>query len=165
MIAAPQQVLTYARECGGRFQISASALGVIRSFIQNDRGRPEAGGVLLGRHIHGTADVIVDSVTSPMVGDRAQRLSFFRSRRRHQEAVDRIWDKSHGTCTYLGGWHTHPESDPTPSRVDWLDWRRHLLVDRYTTALFFVIAGTRVVRAWEGRRCSRIVALRLINGE
>lgn len=162
---AYERVLTYAREGGGRFQISPSALELIRGFIQHDTRAPEAGGVLLGRHIHGTADVIVDTVTSPMPGDHAHRFRFFRNRRAHQEAVDRAWKNSGGTCTYLGGWHTHPERDPLPSQIDWLDWRQHLLIDRYTGSLFFVIAGTHSVGVWEGRRCSRLVPLRLSHEE
>jgi len=153
--------LTYARPGGGRFHIAAPALALLSSYLQKDRNAPEAGGVLLGRHIVGTADVIVDTITTPMLGDRAHRVRFFRNRRPHQEAVDQAWKESNETCTYLGGWHTHPEPDPTPSQVDWLDWRRHLLVDRYSGSLFFVIAGTRAVRAWEGGRCSRLIPLLL----
>jgi integrative and conjugative element protein (TIGR02256 family) len=162
LMQGASRVLTYARAGGARFQISASAVDILRAHVQHEQTAPEAGGVLLGRHIIGTAEVIVDSVTTPMPGDKAHRVRFFRSRRAHQEAVDRAWDESKGTRTYLGGWHTHPEPVPTPSGIDWVDWRRHLLVDRYTGSLFFVIVGTREIRVWEGRRCARLSPLILL---
>jgi integrative and conjugative element protein (TIGR02256 family) len=112
----------------------------------------EAGGVLLGRHLRDGNAIVVDAVTVPMDGDRRTRTRFHRAQRRHQAAIDAAWAASEGTCTYLGEWHTHPEPVPTPSLVDWADWRRRLRQDRYTELLFFVIVGTAAVRVWEGRR-------------
>src|SRR5215510_5960297 len=87
------------------------------------------------------------------------RTRFHRAQRRHQAAIDAAWATSEGTCTYLGEWHTHPEPIPTPSPVDWADWRRRLLHDHYTEPLFFIIVGTTATRAWEGRRPDVIVQL------
>lgn len=144
--------LTFARPSGGRFQIGPEALAVIRRHLQHESHQPEAGGVLLGRHIAGTSDIIVDRATAPMPGDRQSRHRFIRARRRHQQLIDRAWRESGGTCTYLGEWHSHPERVPVPSAVDRLDWRRKLLVDRFSRYLFFIIAGTEEVLAWEGHR-------------
>lgn len=146
--------LTFVRPGGGRFQIGPAAEMVIRHHLQCEPHQSEAGGVLLGRHIVDTSDIIVDQVTAPMPGDRQSRHRFFRARRRHQELIDRAWQESDGTCTYLGEWHSHPERVPAPSAVDRLDWRRKLLVDRFLRYLFFIIAGTEEVRAWEGH-CRR----------
>jgi integrative and conjugative element protein (TIGR02256 family) len=94
-----------------------------------------------------------------MDGDQRARTRFHRAKRRHQAAIDAAWAASEGTCTYLGEWHTHPEPIPTPSAVDWTDWRRRLLRDRYTEPLFFIIIGTIAIRAWEGHRPDVIVQL------
>jgi len=144
--------LTFARAPLGHFQVGPGALAAMRRYVQDDALKPESGGVLLGRHLLGTRDIIVDCVTTPLPGDRGTRTRFFRARARHQTAIDRAWRESGGTCTYLGEWHTHPEPIPTPSRVDLLGWRRKLRVDRFAGQLFFVIVGTTEIVAWEGAR-------------
>ena len=90
--------LIFARVGGGRFQIGPSALAVMRQYVQDAPEKAEAGGILLGRHILGTDDIIVDDVTVPMPGDRRSRFQFFRARRWHQEAINRAWQESSGTC-------------------------------------------------------------------
>ncbi len=154
--------LTFARVRGGRLQIGPSALAVMHQYVQDAPEKAEAGGILLGRHILGTHDTIVDDVTVPMPGDRRGRFQFFRARRRHQEAIDRAWRESGGTCTYLGEWHTHPEVCPMPSLVDRLRWQQKLLRDRFGEPIFFVIVGIAEVRVWEGRRRHRLMPLRLL---
>lgn len=157
------RVLIFARPDGTRFEISADAWRAMRGFAQHDTDAAEAGGVLLGRHLRDGSAIIVDAVTVPMDGDRRGRARFDRARHHHQQAIDEAWRASDGTCTYLGEWHTHPESIPTPSRVDLSDWRRRLRSDRYTEPLFFVVVGTTAVKAWEGRRPGAIVTLRLLD--
>ncbi len=141
-----------ARPDGGRFRIGREAAATMRRYVQEGPRRPEAGGVLLGRHILGARDIIVDRVTVPSRGDRRRRFRFFRARRRHQEAIDCAWQDSGGTCTYLGEWHTHPEAFPSPSFLDRLEWWRKLLFDSFTEPIFFIIIGTDETRVWEGRR-------------
>jgi integrative and conjugative element protein (TIGR02256 family) len=111
----------------------------------------EAGGVLLGRHIVDSDDIVIDKVTTPQPGDRSSRFRFIRARRRHQKLIDAAWCESNGTVTYLGEWHTHPERVPHPSLVDRVGWVKKLLFDDFADALFFVIVGTEGVGVWEGR--------------
>jgi integrative and conjugative element protein (TIGR02256 family) len=73
--------------------------------------------------------------------------------------IDRAWRQSGGTCTYLGEWHTHPEQHPTPSGIDWQNWQRKLLVDRFTEPIFFVIVGIAAIHVWEGRRSRGLIPL------
>ena len=151
MIRLPDP-LVFARPAGGRLKVDRDALAVIARHLQRADDAPEAGGVLLGRRIAGTHDVVVDSATEPMAADRRSRFRFRRHRRGHQLAIDRAWRESGGRSGWLGEWHTHPELDPTPSVVDRADWRRKLVVDRYDESLFFLIAGTGQLRVWEGAR-------------
>ncbi|WP_281180887.1 Mov34/MPN/PAD-1 family protein [Chondromyces crocatus] len=120
---------------------------------QHDPHALEAGGVLVGRHIRGSRDVVVDLVTEPMPGDRQSRYSFHRSQKPHQRFLDEIWRTSRKTCVYLGEWHTHPERHPSPSSVDLADWRKRLVKDQVDSeSMFFVIVGQVETAAWEGFR-------------
>jgi len=154
---------TFVRPGGGRFQIGPAATPVIGRYVQDGLHQSEAGGVLLGRHIRDSRDIIVDRVTTPMQGDRRDRTRYYRARRRHQDAIDRAWRESDETCTYLGEWHTHPEPVPIPSLIDQLTWRRKLVVDQFPGCLFFVIIGLDAVCVWEGHRRSPVLhTLRLM---
>jgi integrative and conjugative element protein (TIGR02256 family) len=122
----------------------------MRGYLQNSPRKAEAGGVLLGRHIAGSLDIVVDDATVPMRGDRRERFLFLRAQKPHQRVIDRAWHDSGGTCVYLGEWHTHPEPVPTPSTVDRNNWKRKLKQDRFDSFVFFVILGSRDIRVWEG---------------
>ncbi len=153
---------TFARLTAGHFQIGPDALSTLLSYIQNGPGKREAAGVLLGRHILNSEDIVVDGATRPMPGDWRTRTQYRRARRRHQIEIDQAWKRSHGTCTYLGEWHTHAEPYPIPSKIDMQDWQRRLRVDKYTEPIFFVIVGTSAICAWEGRRDGSFILLESI---
>lgn len=143
---------------GGIFKISKGALLQMGSYVQDDHRKTEAGGVMLGRFIVGTADVIVDQVTEPMSSDKRSRRRFFRTVRDHQAVIDRRWCQSRHRCNYLGGWHTHAESSPSPSGIDTSDWKHALQMDKFDCeTLYFIIVGTQKIRAWEGNRHTLII--------
>lgn len=135
---------------GGRLEISIQALTRMREFVQEAPHKREAGGVLLGRYIRESLDIVVDEVTVPMWGDRRGWFSFFRARRPHQKVIDRLWQESGGTTNYFGEWHTHPEDVPTPSNTDVKDWERKLNKDVFDgDSLHFIIIGIEGLRIWE----------------
>lgn len=151
--------IVFIRDEGARLKLDEAVVEVLLSHAQRDPNAMEAGGVLMGRHIRGTRDVVVDSVTTPMRGDRRSRFSFHRSRRPHQHALDETWKLSEGTCVYMGEWHTHPESYPNPSSVDLADWRKRLRRDEVDSeSLFFVIVGQELCAAWEGFRSTQEIS-------
>ena len=138
---------------GGVFKFADAAFYQIQTYVQNDHKKPEAGGLLLGRFIMDTADVVVDQVTVPMQGDRRSRRRFYREAKNHQNIIDRRWKESRHRCNYLGGWHTHAEPDPSPSRIDTTDWIDALQRNQFDgETLYFIIVGTHEIRAWEGNR-------------
>ena len=150
-----EEGLLFHRAGGGLVKVAPAALAQLLLFRQLEPDSTEAGGVLLGRHIVGCRDMVIDEVTVPMQEDRRLRLAFHRSQTGHQKVIDARWLDSEGTCHYLGEWHTHPETAPTPSSVDLADWRRRLSVDQFEgDSLLFLIVGTRELRAWEGLRHS-----------
>ena len=131
-----------------RLVIVGSALRQMQAFAQHHWWNCEAGGILLGRHLLDSHDVVVDEVSTPQSGDRRGRFSFFRSSR-HEFVARQRWLDQERTSAYLGLWHTHPESDPTPSSVDRRDWQQAVSTDTFEgDRLFFPIVGTHRIRVW-----------------
>lgn len=150
--------LVFKKPDGGIFKIDHVPLQKIREYLQVDKEKNEAGGVLLGRHIIDSNDIVVDDITTPMQNDVRRRHYFLRLRENHQMVVTEKWIKSNGTCNYLGEWHTHPDSLPTPSLVDIREWIRLLKSTRFDGEnLYFIISGTMKIKVWEGNRANSTI--------
>jgi integrative and conjugative element protein (TIGR02256 family) len=146
-------MVRYVRTSGGHIEFSAPALVSLAQTRQIDDVSPEGGGVLLGRLVVNTDDVVIDEITFPGPEDVRARYSFRRSPNSAQPRVVSAWQESTGTKIYLGDWHSHPEDHPNPSWVDRRDWNRVLKRAVYEQAfLLFVIVGRRSIHLWEGRR-------------
>jgi len=152
---------------GGRIKLTAPVIETLHQYKQIHKNSLESGGVLLGRFIKVSKNIVVDKITSPSKGDKQTRYSFKRFSSVHQEIITEEWHNSKGTCNYLGEWHTHPEDFPTPSGVDIRDWKRKLKKDVFSSRyLYFIIAGIKSIDIWEGdRRTLEIVKLKIINYE
>lgn len=148
-----ERVLFFDKSDGGVIKIDSNALRKIYKFIQNSKESSEAGGVLLGRYIINSKDIVVDDVTVPMKNDIRRRFYFYRDKRLHQRIVTDKWIKSNGTCNYLGEWHTHPERIPVPTNIDMREWRKLLRTSIFDyECLYFLIAGTEKIVMWEGNK-------------
>jgi integrative and conjugative element protein (TIGR02256 family) len=149
----PLPSATFERSGGGRFKIDGHAMRKMTGYAQRLPGHPEAGGLLLGRHILDSCDMVVDVVTVPMPGDLRTEYGFRRRSKMHQVLMERAWRDSKQTCTYLGEWHTHPQAVPVPSMVDKENWRIRMRDDLYEgDTLFFIILGTERMVVWEVKR-------------
>ncbi len=145
---------------GGKLEISSYALLQMLAYVQDTRRKPEAGGVLIGRYIRDSLDIVIDEVTFPMKGDRRRRFNFWRARKRHQHALDQAWLESGGISNYLGEWHTHPEDIPIPSDTDIKSWQERLKKDIFSgDTLFFIIIGIKILRVWEGNKKTLVFQL------
>lgn len=146
-----------------RLIIVEHALKQMQAFAQRRSGDREAGGVLLGRHLLDSRDVVVDEVSPPQSSDRRSRYGFFRSSK-HELLARQRWLEESSTSAYLGLWHTHPEPDPTPSGVDQRDWQKAVAGDTYEgDRLFFPIVGTDCIRIWTLSRRGTYRELKLEN--
>ena len=141
----------FQRRNGGRLLVGPNALSSMLAGRQESDQRPESGGILLGRLIIDTTDVVIDEATMPQQGDTQTCKTFHRRSEATQRLVDTAWKASQGTRVYLGEWHTHAESKPRPSRVDRKNRTRILRSARFGQGfLFFVIIGFEEMRVWEG---------------
>jgi len=145
--------MEFKKSNGGKIKIHQKVLNKIEPYLQTQAHMPEAGGILLGRYIIDSEDIVIDDITEPSEKDIRQRLFYFRSRGFHQRTIIRKWTESQGTCNYLGEWHTHPESIPTPSLKDVDEWKKALKKFKVDyNYLYFLIAGTCDIQVWEGNK-------------
>jgi integrative and conjugative element protein (TIGR02256 family) len=142
--------LTFYRQNGAKCEVGEAARVLIQRHVQHDDSAAEAGGVLLGRLVSGTTDVVIDFATEPSQTDRRGRFFFFRQKHHAQQKVNAAWERSRGAIIYLGEWHTHPEDDPTPSQIDLKNWKRIAKSASFEQDfLLFLIAGRGICRLWE----------------
>jgi integrative and conjugative element protein (TIGR02256 family) len=151
--AMEQSKVIFNDRNGSRLEISASALTTMNRFRQAEPDQFEAGGILLGRLIDSTGDLVVDEATVPDKSDRRSRFNFFRSKRVAQQRINSAWRETNQTRNYLGEWHTHPEDCPTPSGHDVENWKRIVNKSKFEQeALVFVIVGRTTISAWSLRK-------------
>lgn len=109
----------------------------IREFVTDKGHALEQGGILLGfrkaRAIH------VVAATFPGLNDRSSPTRFVRCDPSHQETATKMWNSSTYTIDWVGEWHTHPESQPSPSSIDRRSWRRQS-IDR-NAPMAYIIFG------------------------
>ncbi len=142
-----------------RLIFTEDAVHQMQGHAQRSMGEAEAGGVLLGRHLLDSDDLVVDEVTLPQPADKRARTRFFRSNQ-HSEVAQARWRASQGTSAYLGLWHTHPEADPSPSSVDLRDWEKAVAFDTFEgNRLFFPIVGIERIRVWTKSRTGPVEEL------
>lgn len=145
-----------------RLIIVEEAVERMLKFRQVHWWQPEAGGVLLGRHLLDSEDLVVDEVTTPQSADRRSRFGFFRSSL-HSDLARRRWEIQGCKMAYLGLWHTHPQSVPHPSSVDRNDWNNAIANDTFEgNRLFFPIVGIDRIRVWSKARDGEIEELKVM---
>lgn len=156
--------LTYQFAQSKKLTVADAAHRAMLAYCQESSQSPEAGGVLLGRFLLESDDIVIDETTYPQKKDTRRRFWFFRSSQ-HDKIAKARWKESGGKVAYLGLWHTHPEEHPTPSGVDLHDWQKALKKDAFDGAyLFFIIVGTSSIGCWFGTRDGAITKLELTHG-
>lgn len=128
------------RKNGILMVLSDEAITTIRSYAQDEENKTEAGGILLGKRRRNHFEVI--HVTEPTEYDIRSRYHWIRSDKIHSDIAKKYWVESQGQITYLGEWHTHPETTPSPSTIDLNEWR--VLVDKcsHPAGMSMIIGGT-----------------------
>ena len=144
--------LAYTLNNGRKLIVLDKAVERLLAYRQTKKRNKEAGGLLIGHHLLGEDHLVVDQITEPTRWDKRFRSFFFRSNK-HNRLVYKVWCDSDRTETLIGLWHTHPEPVPTPSGVDFEDWRKTLFHGDYVgDFLVFMIIGTQQIRVWQGDR-------------
>lgn len=125
-----------------RVKITSPVMAIFRKYIQGGNNSNEAGGILIGRLVLESSDIVIDKASVPQKKDRRNRFLFFRHFLGHQRIINKIWKQSKGTLNYLGEWHTHPQDIPIPSSVDVKSWAQLAKkVQSELDFLLFIIVG------------------------
>ncbi len=110
------QLIFHADNCSLGMKIETSALReLLKTCAQS--GRQETGGILWGYYDEGLVMASVTKVSGPPLDSVRGNYSFVRGVRGVQEMVSRLWNLKRRQY-YLGEWHFHPYSVPTPSTTD-----------------------------------------------
>lgn len=81
----------------------------------NDAKPCETGGILIGKYSEDCTIALIQDATFPPRDSRHKRACFFRGRDNLIEKLNEAWVQG---CYYIGEWHYHPNSLPTPSLTD-----------------------------------------------
>lgn len=96
--------------------ISDTALNIFNKYKQIGKWSNESGGILLGQVTD--KGIYILKASTPNKFDKASRYGFECNKDGAQIIMDYEFVNSAKKTIYLGEWHTHPESIPTPSETD-----------------------------------------------
>ncbi|KRB75062.1 hypothetical protein ASE01_16995 [Nocardioides sp. Root190] len=82
----------------------------------------ETGGILLGHESRAGCRITLAGGPGPAA--TREPLAFSRDLAHAETLADQAWN--HDRAIWLGEWHTHPYSPPTPSETDMAAYARHL---------------------------------------
>jgi integrative and conjugative element protein (TIGR02256 family) len=148
-----------------KIKLVPNAIETMFSFTQDNVETPESGGIMVGRILDDDLNCIIDDISTPMPKDQQTRYRFNRTPNGHQEFFNVKWDESKGRCFYMGEWHTHPESIPFPSKIDFRNWKKLMVSPpQGQLFLFFIIVGTEQLGIWQGENQNGIVTIGYVGG-
>jgi len=130
------------------FSLSPNVYEKLLSYKDNYHFRIESGGIIVGVLSPADSRIIATDVTEPQKKDKCTAFTYKRAEYGHQQLMDKLWDESQHSKTYLGEWHTHNQCIPQPSFVDRRNWIEISKRDRNSKWLFFVIVGTEKLGIW-----------------
>ena len=128
--------------------VLTSVLDEIGNWIQDKKGKPESGGYIVGYQHMGTGNISLEAVSVPHAKDIKTPVSFNICDPLHNSFLRKARKQK---SYYMGVWHTHPQTVPFPSDIDWADWNATIRSDiTGCQYVFFIIVGTKEWRLWVG---------------
>ena len=128
--------------------ILSAVFDEIYKWLQTKSDKPESGGFIVGYQHKNSGNISLEAVSHPYTLDQNNRIRFNIVDPRHKIFLKKASRKK---SYYMGTWHTHPQTSPTPSSIDWEDWHASMQSDKTGSQfMFFIIAGTEEIRIWAG---------------
>lgn len=134
-----KQQIQYLGEEGTTCRVffSKDVLDEFEKVQKNALASDENGGIILGL-IDGDA-LYVKTVTLAGDKDKRTRYTFLRQDEKHLNVWTSINNETKGRVGYLGEWHSHPEKNPNPSKIDREEWEK--IKRKLGKPLLFIIIG------------------------
>lgn len=90
----------------------------------NKWGRIETGGVLIGRIFLNRRCITIARVLEAPVDSTRSPCSFMLGTKDLKKSISKIFERSSGTLSYVGTWHSHPSGSGEPSSTDIMSYER-----------------------------------------
>lgn len=132
-----------------KIKISDNVIQIIQCYLQDSYEKKEAGGVLIACENATNDNLIIQFATEPMPKDKRTKTRFSRKDMGHVDFFKKIYNENKGVYTYIGEWHTHPESCPEYSGIDLKNWNKIRKQSGVCDKQYHIIAGFRYLRIWE----------------
>ena len=129
-------------------ELESKVLQEIKKYQNKGEFFLEAGGILVGIHDIKSKVYRITDITWPQETDKCLTYRFYRKENGHQEIMDELWEQSGYVKSYLGEWHTHNQKNPSPSLIDYTNWKRIAKRKHNYENLFFIIVGTECIGIW-----------------
>ena len=91
---------------------------VIANCADSEGKLKETGGLLFGEINEILQTVWIDFASEPPIDSQFSELCFICGKEGTQELDKYYSEKTKGSTEFIGTWHTHPISEPTPSEID-----------------------------------------------
>lgn len=113
------------------------------SYRQRKKSDIETGGVLMGELYLKSNKIKITHVLA-CKDNIASRYRIDLNIKCLQNQINKIWEESGGTVTYLGDWHTHPEINPSPSFMDYKTFVLNYYTSKFNhNCLLYLILGVK----------------------
>jgi integrative and conjugative element protein (TIGR02256 family) len=133
--------------CGLTVNIAQDVYEQFQTHRQLDDESVESAGFLVASQDILDDSIWIDGITLPKSTDENRRSYFKLDHRLHKEEVEDAFHQTNGRRAYMGTWHTHPQQQPKPSKLDKDDWLKHVKVNP-GRQLVFIIVGNKRVKAY-----------------
>lgn len=133
--------------------ILSAIVDKLLNWVQDSIEKPESGGYIVGYEHLKTGNIILEDISVPQSNDTKTRIFF-----KLKDTIHKLFIKSKeaNKSYYMGVWHTHPQSNPVPSSIDWNDWHETLELDKTgCDYIFFIIVGITSTRVWVGSKVTK----------
>ena len=122
-------------------QINEEIYNILNKYRQKGSEDTESGGILMGE-LYPQANTIKITNILKCNNNYADKYNIELNIKCLQEQMDKLWEKSGGSITYLGDWHTHPEFDPKASLIDYKTFIKNFFGSTFDqNILIYMILG------------------------
>lgn len=141
-----EPAVTY-QGCGITIHITQEVFEQFHHYKQTDKTTDESAGLLIASPTADDKSYWLNGITTPKPTDKRTPVSFKLDDRQHKLEVEQIFKQTNGQRDYFGTWHTHPQNDPSPSKIDKKDWQQHAK-DNPDRPLVFIIVGIKQIKLY-----------------